>query len=212
MVGYLTNDSDLSQVLQDSYFHFVSNLAFSCHWLTGLKWELFTNHPEHCHFPWNEHLCLTVCPTIGVEKLAQPARHVAWVVKNLELGEDNMEMYCTIIIETWAGARTMRKVEWVRNICDDITRIFMIWGFLTLTSLMHIIFSFFSLLSYVSHQPGSRTLFSSIMTRTTPASTLKNCRYIKWIFLLVRHLRFYSRLPNIAMWLWPNTSISAGPW
>ena len=67
-----------------------------------------------------------------------PARHVAGVVKNLELGEDNMEMYCTIIIETWVGARTMRKVEWVRNICDDITRIFMIRGFLIFTTLMHI--------------------------------------------------------------------------
>lgn len=71
-----------------------------------------------------------------------PARHVAGVVKNLELGEDNMEMYCTIIIESWAGAQTMRKVEWVRNICDDITRIFMIRGFLIFTTLMHISWCF----------------------------------------------------------------------
>ena len=73
-----------------------------------------------------------------------PARHVAWVVNNLELGEDNMEMYCTIIIETWAGAQTMGEVEWVRNICDDITRIFMIRGFLIFSTLMHIFGCFLS--------------------------------------------------------------------
>ncbi len=69
---------------------------------------------------------------------------MAWVVNNLELGEDNMEMYCTIIIETWAGAQTMGEVEWVRNICDDITRIFMIRGFLIFSTLMHIYGSFLS--------------------------------------------------------------------
>ena len=75
---------------------------------------------------------------MGVEKVAQPCVACGLVVKYLGLGEDNMEMYCTIIIETWAGARTMGEVEWVRNICDDITRNFMITGFLNLPALMHV--------------------------------------------------------------------------
>ena len=41
---------------------------------------------------------------MGVEKVAQPCVACGLVVKYLGLGEDIMEMYCTIIIETWAGA------------------------------------------------------------------------------------------------------------